>query len=310
MFESTKVAVLGAGLMGCGIAQVFACKQIAVTLYDPYATARDTAKDKIASNLEIMSLNTDALQYINVVGDLQQAVSDADFIIEAVPEKRELKQQLFSRIRPYTKSTAVVASNTSVIPIKEIFEGLHFENQVVGTHWWNPPYLVPLVEVVQTVQSSDEAIEKMMTLLKYVGKEPVHVKKDVPGFVGNRMQHALWREAIALINDGVCSAEGVDAVVKNSFGLRLPVLGPIENADLVGLDLTLDIHNVILESLNNDTQPADILKHKVDKKEWGMKTGKGFKTWTEEEAQAVKVNLSKYLIEVQKRKGHKDEKES
>jgi 3-hydroxybutyryl-CoA dehydrogenase len=310
MFNSSKVTVLGAGLMGCGIAQVFACKQISVKLYDPFAPARENAKNTIAKNLTSLSLDHAVLDYVQVVDDIQMAVEDADFIIEAAPEKLPLKQQIFAEIRPFVSTTAVVASNTSVIPIKDIFAGLDFHGQAVGTHWWNPPYLVPLVEVVQSDQSSDSAIEKMMGLLKFVGKEPVHIQKDVPGFVGNRMQHALWREAIALINDGVCSPEGIDKVVKNSFGLRLPVLGPIENADLIGLDLTLDIHNVILASLNNDTQPADVLKNKVSVGELGMKSGQGFIHWQETQSQRVKEDLNKYLLSVQQKKEKQNEKES
>lgn len=299
MFESLNVAVLGAGLMGCGISQVFASKGINVALFDPYASARDSAKDKIAGNLAMLGQSNDALSCIRVLGDLRQTVINADVVIEAVPEKVELKRQLFERIRPFTQSSAIVASNTSVIPIKEIFAGLDFQGQVVGTHWWNPPYLIPLVEVVETTQSSSAAVERMMALLEFVGKTPVHIKKDVPGFVGNRMQHALWREAIALINDGVCTAEGIDNVVKNSFGLRLPVLGPIENADLVGLDLTLDIHNVILESLNRDVEPADILKSKVERRECGVKSGKGFLSWRNGQAEALKQTLTAYLLKTQ-----------
>ena len=302
MINSSKITVVGAGLMGCGIAQVFACKQFLVTIFDPFESARASAKDKIASNLDTLSLDHKALEYIDVVDSIQQAVAGADVIIEAAPEKLEIKRQIFSEILPHISPSTIVASNTSVIPIKDIFDGLNYHGQVVGTHWWNPPYLVPLVEVVQSEQSSDIAIAKMIELLKFVGKEPVHVKKDIPGFVGNRMQHALWREAIALINDGVCSPEGIDKVVKNSFGLRMPVLGPIENADLVGLDLTLDIHNVILASLNSDAHPSNALKQKVAEGKLGMKSGQGFIHWQPQEAQQVKDNLSKYLLNVQRDK--------
>ena len=288
--------------MGCGIAQVFACKKLMVTIFDPFESARASAKDKIASNLDTLSLDHEVLEYIDVVDSIQQAVAGADVIIEAAPEKLEVKRQIFSEILPHIAPSTIVASNTSVIPIKDIFDNLNYQGKVVGTHWWNPPYLVPLVEVIQSEQSSDAAIAKMMELLRFSGKEPVHVKKDIPGFVGNRMQHALWREAIALINDGVCSPEGIDKVVKNSFGLRMPILGPIENADLVGLDLTLDIHNVILASLNNDVHPADILKQKVAEGNLGMKSGQGFIHWQPEEAQQVKDNLSKYLLNVQRDK--------
>jgi 3-hydroxybutyryl-CoA dehydrogenase len=303
MFESTTVAVLGAGLMGCGIAQVFATSGVSVRLFDPFEQARDTALSKITSNIESIDGDITAIQYISVVSDIEAAVNDADVIIEAVPEKLALKQKVFEQIQPFVKSTAIVASNTSVIPIKDIFNGLEFANQVVGTHWWNPPYLVPLVEVVESEKSSTDAVNNMMALLTFVGKKPVHVKKDVPGFVGNRMQHALWREAIALINDGVCSAEDIDVVVKNSFGLRLPQLGPIENADLIGLDLTLDIHNVILKSLATNPTPSSVLQENVEKSALGVKTGQGFLSWDDASIRKVKNDLNTYLLNVTKQRG-------
>ena len=303
MFESTNVAVLGAGLMGCVIAQVFPSHKVSVLLFDPFEQARDTALSKITNGIKSMGGDISATQYISVVSDIEAAVANADVIIEAVPEKLSLKQEVFQQIQPLIKSTAIVASNTSVIPIKDIFDGLDFQNQVVGTHWWNPPYLVPLVEVVESEKSSTDVIKKMMALLTFVGKKPVHVKKDVPGFVGNRMQHALWREAIALINDGVCTAEDVDVVVKNSFGLRLPQLGPIENADLIGLDLTLDIHNVILQSLNTDKTPSPVLQQRVAKNTLGVKTGQGFLSWDDNSIQKVRENLNTYLLNVTKQRG-------
>ena len=154
---------------------------------------------------------------------------------------------------------------------------------------------MPLVEVVRSNQTSLSTINQMMALLHYVDKKPAYIEKDVPGFVGNRLQHALWREAIALVNDGVCSAETLDLVVKNSFGMRLPVLGPIENADLVGLDLTLDIHNVILRSLNRDVLPSAILHEKVEREELGMKSQQGLRSWTDESSNAVRQRLAQHL---------------
>ncbi|AXT39270.1 3-hydroxyacyl-CoA dehydrogenase family protein [Alteromonas sp. BL110] len=298
MFETSKVAVIGAGLMGCGIAQVFASHSISVCLYDPIEKARDAALSKIASNLESVGQSEVAINHIKVMGNLAKAVESADFIIEAIPEKLNLKRDFFQQLPSLVKPTAIVCSNTSVIPIREIFDDIALDGRVVGTHWWNPPYLVPLVEVVESEKSSDEAVRRMIDLLHFVGKKPVHVKKDVPGFVGNRMQHALWREAIALINDGVCSAEDIDIVVKNSFGLRLPQLGPIENADLIGLDLTLDIHNVILESLNKDSHPSSILVQKVNSNSLGAKTGNGFLSWNEESVKRVREDLNNYLLKV------------
>jgi 3-hydroxybutyryl-CoA dehydrogenase len=168
---------------------------------------------------------------------------------------------------------------------------------VVGTHWWNPPYLVPLVEVVQAEATSTDVVSRAMELLATAGKSPVHVLRDIPGFVGNRLQHALWREAFALVGDGVCDAETVDRVVKSGFGLRLPMLGPMETADLVGLDLTLAIHEYILPYLDRTPGPAPILREKVERGELGMKTGRGFRPWTEDQAQSVRERLIDQLAE-------------
>jgi 3-hydroxybutyryl-CoA dehydrogenase len=134
-----------------------------------------------------------------------------------------------------------------------------------------------------------------MDLLERIGKRPVHVKRDVPGFVGNRLQHALWREAIALVEGGVCDAQTVDLVIKNSFGMRLAALAPLENADLVGLDLTEDIHKVILPDLNRSQAPSPLLAEKVRKGELGVKSGKGFYDWTPEKADEVRLRMLRHL---------------
>ena len=149
---------------------------------------------------------------------------------------------------------------------------------MVGTHFWNPPHLVPLVEVIQNEWTSEETVRKTIDLLRDAGRQPVHVKKDIPGFVGNRLQHALKREAIALVAAGVCDAETIDTVVKSGFGARMAVLGPMEQSDLVGLDLTLDIQNVLVADLDRDTEPTQFLKDKVAAGKLGMRTGEGFRT--------------------------------
>ena len=299
-YETSKVVIVGAGLMGCGIAQVFAVKSIQTVICDPVDEARATALDKIRANLQMQGLDDSRLAFISVAKNLAEEVSNADFVIEAAPEKLGIKQQIFAELAEASASSCILASNTSVIPIRDIAVGLPNADRIIGTHWWNPPYLVPLVEVVQSDRSSIESVQEMIDLLAYVGKKPIHVKKDVTGFVGNRMQHALWREAIALINDGVCDPETIDIAVKNSFGMRLPVLGPIENADLVGLDLTQDIHNVVLADLNVDTRPAAVLREKVAAGELGMKTGLGFRQWTPDKADGVRKNLIDYLLKVTK----------
>jgi 3-hydroxybutyryl-CoA dehydrogenase len=167
--------------------------------------------------------------------------------------------------------------------------------RVLGTHWGNPPYLVPLVEVVEAGGAGAAAIARMIALLTRLGKVPVHVKKDVPGFVGNRLQHALWREAMALVAEGVCDAETVDLVVKNSFGRRLAVLGPLENADLVGTDLTLDIHNTVLRHLDRSTAPSPYLEALVGSGKLGFKTNQGFRSWDEAKKAAQRSAVLAHL---------------
>ena len=162
---------------------------------------------------------------------------------------------------------------------------------MIGTHFWNPPHLVPLVEVTQNEKTSAETVRKTMELLRDAGRAPVHIKRDIPGFVGNRLQHAIKREAIALVAAGVCDADTIDEVVKTGFGARMAVLGPMEQSDLVGTDLTLDIQNVLLSDLNRDTEPTQYLKDLVASGRLGMRTGEGLRKWTPEAAEAVRARL-------------------
>jgi len=161
--------------------------------------------------------------------------------------------------------------------------------------WWNPPYLVPLVEVIGTEWTSPAAIDFTMALHKAVGKTPVHVRKDVPGFVGNRLQHALWREAISLVERGICDAETVDKVIKAAFGRRLAVLGPLENADLVGTDLTLAIHQTVLPDIDCRPGPSPYLERLVAEGKLGFKSGEGFRKWSPEQQAALRTKVVEHL---------------
>jgi 3-hydroxybutyryl-CoA dehydrogenase len=228
---NARIAVVGAGLMGHGIAQVFARAGHEVTITDVDAASLDTAPSRIAANLHELGEDEGAVARVRPCATLAETVRDADYVVEAVSENLPLKQKLFAEIERHVRSDAILASNTSVIPITSIMQGLAGRERALGTHRWNPPYLVPLVEVIETQWTSPQAVDWTMALHRAAGKQPAHVKKDVPGFIGNRLQHALWREAIALVEHGVCDAETVDAVIKASFGRRLPVLGPLENAD-------------------------------------------------------------------------------
>ena len=290
-----RIAVVGAGLMGHGIAQVFALAGHGVTIYDSIVASLDTVKTRILTNLKDLGDDQKAIERVTPVSDLAQAVRDADYVVEAVLEDLPLKQKMFAEIESYVRPDTILASNTSVIPITRIMEGLKQRERALGTHWWNPPYLVPLVEVIETQWTSRPAIDFTMKLHAAAGKKPAHVKKDVPGFIGNRLQHALWREAVALVEHGICDAETVDTVIKSAFGRRLAVLGPLENADLVGTDLTLAIHRTVLPDIDSRPRPSPYLEKLVKDQKLGFKSGEGFRKWSPEQQAALRSKVLQHL---------------
>jgi 3-hydroxybutyryl-CoA dehydrogenase len=294
------IAVIGGGMMGAGIAQVFAVAGFPVIVFEPDTGTRNSVHMRVAATLEMAGNDQSSLQHISIASDLADAVAGAAYVTEAVPENLELKQSIFADLVQIAPRDCILASNTSVIPIARIAHGLDTADRIVGTHWWNPPDLVPLVEVVQAAQTSDATIATTMALLQNVGKSPAHIERDTPGFVANRLQHALWREAIAMVAEGICDAETLDTCVKNSFGLRLPVLGPLENADMVGLDLTLAIHQTMIPELDRHAKPHAYLESKVADGRLGFKTGEGFRRWTTDEKQALRKSLANHLVAAQR----------
>ena len=290
-----RIAVIGAGLMGHGIAQVFALAGHKVTITDTFAKNLETVKTRISANLKDLGDDPSAVDRVTPQADLAVAVRDADYVVEAVLEDLPLKQKLFAEIERHVRADAILASNTSVIPITAIMQGLSRRERAVGTHWWNPPFLVPLVEVIETQWTSPQAVAWTMELHQRAGKKPAHVKKDVPGFIGNRLQHALWREAISLVENGICDAETVDAVIKASFGRRIAVLGPLENADLVGTDLTLAIHETVLPAIDSRPGPSPYLKKLVADGKLGFKSGEGFRKWSTEEQAVLRAKVVAHL---------------
>ena len=295
MADKARVAVLGAGLMGHGIAQVFALAGHEVAIYDPVAASLDQVKTRIVANLRDLGDEETAVERVRPCTDLAEAVRDADFVVEAAPENLEIKRKLFAETEGYVRQDTILASNTSVIPITAIMQDLRERSRALGTHWWNPPYLVPLVEVIGTQWTKPSAIDFTMRLHAAAGKKPAHVKKDVAGFIGNRLQHALWREAVALVEQGICDAETVDTVIKAAFGRRLAVLGPLENADLVGTDLTLAIHKTVLPAIDSRPAPSPYLERLVAEGKLGFKSGEGFRKWTPQAQAALRAKVVQHL---------------
>lgn len=301
-----RVAVLGSGRMGHAIAYVVAAAGHGTRVYDVNDVVLADLPGRLAYLAELLGDDGSAIELIEATSDLASAVAGADLVIEAAPEMLELKQGLFAQLDRLAPATAILASNTSAIPITRIAERVTDKSRVVGTHFWNPPHLVRLVEVVQMAPENEPAVLRTIELLRTIGWEPVHVRRDIPGFVGNRMQHALKREAIALVAAGVCDAETIDTVVKLGFGSRLGVLGPLEQSDMVGLDLTRNIHDVLLPDLDNSPATQPYLLDLIAKGDLGMKTGQGFRKWTPESAAAARDRLDQTLVaEARIRKLHR-----
>jgi 3-hydroxybutyryl-CoA dehydrogenase len=303
--EKPRIAVIGAGLMGHAIAWLLAAAGHEVRVQDPDPKALEALPGRLADISDFLGRGDEVAKRVTGTDDMRRAVGKADIVFEAAPEDIALKQDLFRQFDVLAPATAILCSNTSVIPIGEISAGVADKSRVLGTHFWNPPHLVPLVEIVLMGPENRAAGETVAALLREAGRHPVFVNRDIPGFIGNRLQHALKREAIALVAAGVCDAETIDDVVKLGFGARLSVLGPLEQSDLVGLDLTKAIHDVLMPDLDATSQAHPYLEDLVARGDLGMKTGKGFRSWSADEADAVRERLRRFMAEAARSKREK-----
>jgi 3-hydroxybutyryl-CoA dehydrogenase len=285
-----NVSVVGAGIMGHGIAQVFAQAGYRVFLTARREETLRRALEQIRSNVNLFVKNKLVkenaadiiLSRIRVSTNLKEAVSDADFVLEAVPEVLDTKREVFQALDALCPEQVVLATNTSSLSITEISLATKRPERVVGTHFWNPAHLMPLVEVTKGDYTSWDVLNFACQLMEKVGKVPARVLKDIPGGIGNRIQVAMWREAISLLDQGVASVEDIDKAVMLTFGARLPFMGPFLTADMNGVDLILNVHSYLYRYLYNSTEPARILRDKVERGELGIKTGRGFYNWTKE----------------------------
>ncbi len=285
-----EVGIIGAGTMGHAIAQCFAVKGWQVRLFDVNREVLGTAPARIRSNLELFvevgwtepETVEATIRNIFLCEDLSSAVQGPALIIETISEQLDLKNRLFAELEALVHPETILCTNTSALSITSISRGLKHPERVLGTHFWNPPHILPCVEVIKSETTSDRVFEEVVSLLADLGKEPVRVLRDVPGFIGNRMQHALQREAMNLVDQGIAAPEEVDRVVKFGFGLRLALMGPLERSDWGGLDITYQVQKYLLPYLCNDTNPSTLLTQKVAAGQLGAKTGRGWFDWPEE----------------------------
>jgi 3-hydroxybutyryl-CoA dehydrogenase len=300
------IAVVGAGTMGHGIAQVFALAGSQVTLIDNNPEILGNAIMRIQSNLEtcikysfISKKDAAAVpERIRLTSDFGKNLSQAGFIVEAVTEDIEIKREVLGKLEDLCPEDTIITSTTSSYCVSDLVTEMQHPERFLVTHFWNPPYVIPVVEVMPGDKTATEVVATTMSHLESVGKYPALVKKDIPGFVGNRLQHAMRREAIAIVDQGIASPEDVDLITRLSFGLRLPVVGPLETVDLGGLDLTQAIQTYLLPELDRSTEPKQIIRDKVKRRELGAKTGKGFFDWTSGQREKVIKRRDETLLEM------------
>lgn len=307
-----KIAIIGCGTMGHSIALSAAWSGYDVKMYGIAVEELERALAGINDKLHVLVdhdlLATEEVQAvearISTVTTIEEAVKDATFIIEAVPERLELKQQIFKQLDELCEPTVILASNTSAISPTDIAAKTQHPERTVITHFWHPAHLIPLVEVVRGSKTNDETIERSMALMDDMNKKPIEVKKEAPGFVGNRLQFALLREAQYILQEGIATKEDIDAAVLYSIGRRLPVTGPFLSADMGGLDVYTDISNYLYKDLSTAKQSASSMQQLVDAGELGSKTGKGYYEWSAEFTDGMNTEREKELIRyVKKDKG-------
>lgn len=308
-----KILIVGSGIMGHGIAQV--CAQagyetiITETVPETQGShvrerlinegiehiksnLREFEQKKLLSSLDVEK----TLSRIQSKTDIKEATKDADFVIEAVVENMGVKKDLFREISALVPEHAVLASNTSSFKITEIGKATDCPERVVGMHWWNPPYLMPLVEIIRGERTSEKSISHSKSLVESLNRVPV-ICKDTPGFIGVRLQAALVTEAITMLQDGVASAEDIDTAVKMTLGLRLPITGPLKIVDLGGADTFYYAYNYLYNKLGDRFKPPRLLEEKIRAGDLGIKTGKGFYEYNSDSIRLLVKNRDDWLIE-------------
>lgn len=283
MREFKKIAVAGAGTMGTVIVRIFAENGYKAVLYNrgeaSLVRAKKTIEDTLANSVKLGKYtNEQAVVFVKSIKFTtnKNDFCDADFVVENIVEDLETKKQLFREISAILPEDAVITTNTSGLSVTELGKAVYNPERFVGMNWWNPPDLIPLVEVVKGKMTSQETAESAMAVVKSVGKEPVLVKNDIKGFIGNRLQFALLREALYIVENGDADVEDVDKVLRFGLGMRYACLGPFETADFGGVDVYNSIASGLFGDLCNNKEGSALLQKLVDEKKLGVKNGKGF----------------------------------
>lgn len=308
MTDTRKVAVIGSGTMGPGMAATFARQGYETSLFDIKPEQLEKAKGAVdfvyttLTNGGFMTAEeADAGRgRLTYTDDLAAALNGADFVVETVPERRDIKQQVYQQIESLVGDEVIIASNTSGIPISEIASVAKNPGRVVGMHWSNPPHLIPVIEVIRGADTSDETADATVEMVKSIGMVPAIVDKDIAGFVENRILYAIMREALHLLDEGVASAEAIDTITKWGIGYKLAVIGPLELLDVAGLDIYNSVASYLNADLNASSDISSTVTSKVAEGKLGMKTQGGLFEYTPEKIQQLQQQRGRKLVATRK----------
>jgi 3-hydroxybutyryl-CoA dehydrogenase len=307
----STASVIGSGLMGTGIAAVFAAARMKVTLVDTDQKRLDESKNRIQgiaaelSSAELIQEDPEVLAArVDYASDLA-ACKESELILEAIFENLEAKHALYTQLEKLVSASTIIGSNTSGLLPSDLCRPFRHPERFLVIHFWNPPHAIPLVEVVPHPATEPEVTERVLQFLRSVKCDPVLVAKEIPGFIGNRLQYAILREALAIVRSGAATPEAVDTAMKASLGPRYSVVGPIETADLGGLDTFFTIASYLMPLLAKDEDVLQLMKEKVAAGKTGLRSGEGFYPWPAERAAAVVARRNQALL--QHRKASEDQ---
>jgi 3-hydroxyacyl-CoA dehydrogenase len=303
MSEIRRAAVIGTGTMGPGMGAVLERAGIEVALHDVSEEAIERAKqgvDLARGVLERLGSEQAAGGELRFETELPAALEGVDFVLEAVPEKLELKQEVFAQFEQHVSDDAVLSSNTSGIPITKIAEGLDHPERVIGLHWSNPPQLIPMIEVIPGERTSEETVAAAKALIERIGYFPSLLRKEVPGFVENRVLYAIMRECLALVDEGVIDAEELDLNVKWGIGYKLAVIPPMQLLDVAGLDIYESVADYLNPELSTESGVSETITKLTGEGKLGLKTGGGLFDYSQDELAELPKKRAAALVAVRK----------
>lgn len=290
-----RAVVIGAGTMGCGVAAAFLARGWSVCLAEPMPAARAATPQRVGALLENMASTrrSERLEVVPAVSDINW--DGVQIVCENAPENLTVKQQIFATLAQVAPDGIALTSNSSTFPISVITENLNNRSAMLGAHFLMPAHLVPLVEVLDTGTACSATVDRVIQILISIGKKPVRITKDLPGFLVNRMQAALMREALALIDEGVATPEDIDSAVRFGFGFRYAACGPIVQKEHSGWDISHKLYATVFPTLSNSTTAPPVLQRLIDSGRTGMKSGRGFVLWDENTSKQERIRFNKSM---------------